>query len=490
MQQDRNRGTPLDGNPATSEAGTKHEPMVNRMDQFKCGRTGKDSTMSKLLDALYLVVLMICSPVLIARAWRRRKYRNGWPEKLAGKAPRQDSQRPRIWFHAVSAGEVMALRPIVRELRRRRPQWDIVISTTTVTGLDMARSTFDDLITFYAPLDFSWSVRSAVARIRPTVLALVELEIWPNWIAAAKQAGARVVVLNGRLTERSHRGYSRIRGLLGPTMRRIDLVAAQDELIAERFRSLGVPKERVMVTGSVKYDGVETDRANSKTIDLRRRLGLSPMDLIFVAGSTMEGEDEAALAAYQAARREHSQLRLILVPRHPERSDEIASRMERAGERVFRLSKQTSGVRADDSSVIILIDRMGELGAAWGMADVAFVGGSLFPGRNGQNMMEPAAMGASVMFGPHTSNFREAAEGLIARNAARRVADTAALTQALLADLADPEAAEQRGAAARAFVLAQQGATERTLGYLERFFDKPPPDAPHSSRTSHAIFAA
>ena len=160
-----------------------------------------------------------------------------------------------------------------------------------------------------------------MARVRPTVLVLVELEIWPNLVWAAKRVGARVAIINGRLSPRSHRGYQKLRGPLGPTFRRLDAVAVQTEEYAARFVDLGVPRQRVRVTGSVKFDGLESDRNNPKTLALRRALGLDPADLVFVAGSTMDGEEEAALAAYRAARVQHPRLRLVLVPRHAERFD-------------------------------------------------------------------------------------------------------------------------------------------------------------------------
>src|SRR3954447_25018718 len=227
-----------------------------------------------VLNLIYLAVIVACAPVLALRAFRSGKYREGWAEKVMGTAPVRIDDRPCLWFHAVSVGEVLLLKPIVRELERRRPGWDVVISTTTNTGLAVARRTFPDLVTFYAPLDFSWATREAVARIRPTVLALVELELWPNLVCAAKRAGARVAIVNGRLSHRSHRGYRRLRGPLGPTIRRLDAVAVQSEEYAERFVDLGVPRQRIRVTGSVKYDGLESDRNNARTLGLRRALGL------------------------------------------------------------------------------------------------------------------------------------------------------------------------------------------------------------------------
>jgi 3-deoxy-D-manno-octulosonic-acid transferase len=427
-----------------------------------------------LLNLIYATLLAACSPLLFFRSMKTGKYREGWGEKFLGRAPHRIGDRPCVWFHAVSVGEVLLLKPILEELTRRRPGWETVISTSTRTGLAMARRSYPDLVTFYAPLDFSWSARRAVSRIRPTVLALVELELWPNLVQAAKESGSRVVIVNGRLSLRSHRGYRRLRGPLGPTLRRLDAVAAQNIEYADRFIDLGVPRNRVRVTGSVKFDGLESDRSNRKTIALRKALGLSSTELVFVAGSTMEGEEAAALTAYRRAKASYPQLRLVLVPRHAERFEQVASWLAGQGERVVRRSEtETSPVPRvpGKPSPVILVDTLGELASVWGLADVAFVGGSLKPGRGGQNMMEPAAFGAAVMFGPYTSNFREVVEQLLARDAARVVLDAKDLSDALLADLDDPESAAARGASAREYVLAQDGASGRTFLEIDRLVD-------------------
>ena len=428
-----------------------------------------------LLNLIYATLLAACSPLLLYRSLRSGKYREGWGEKFLGRAPHRIGDRPCVWFHAVSVGEVLLLKPVLQELARRRPGWEAVISTTTRTGLAMARRSYPDLVTFYAPLDFSWSARRAVSRIRPTVLALVELELWPNLVQATKEFGARVAIVNGRLSHRSHRGYRRLRGPLGPTLRRLDAVAAQNTEYADRFVDLGVPRSRVRVTGSVKFDGLESDRSNPKTVALRKALGLSPAELVFVAGSTMEGEEEAALAAYRKARISHPQLRLVLVPRHPERFEQVASWLASQGERVVRRSEggapSIPSRPSRQAPPVILVDSLGELSSVWGLADVAFVGGSLKPGRGGQNMMEPAAFGAAVLFGPYTANFREVVEQLLSRNGAREVADAAELAEALLADLDDPESAAARGAVAREYVLAQDGASGRTFLELDRLVE-------------------
>jgi 3-deoxy-D-manno-octulosonic-acid transferase len=435
---------------------------------------GKDSPMPFVFNLIYLILLVLAAPVLLYRAWRSGKYREGWSAKVFGEAPLRIGDRPCIWFHAVSVGEVLLLKPIVNGLVRRRPGWEVVISTTTAAGLTVARRTYPELITFYAPLDFSWATRRAIERIRPTVLALVELELWPNLVWAAKRAGARVAIINGRLSLRSHRGYQKLRGPLGPTLRRLDAVAVQTEEYATRFVDLGVPRQRVRVTGSVKYDGLESDRNNARTLALRRLLGLNPADVVFVAGSTMEGEEAAALAAYHAARVHHPRLRLVLVPRHPERFAKVAAWLEQEGETVLRRSSVSPPGVPSQRAPVVLVDSIGELAAVWGLADIAFVGGSLAPGRGGQNMMEPAAYGASVLFGSYTSNFQETVAQLLLRGGARQVAGPQELTAALIDDLNDPESAAQRGAAGRAYVLAQNGAANRTLAELDRLVEIAP----------------
>ena len=427
-----------------------------------------------LLNLIYATLLAICSPFLLYRSLRTGRYREGWREKFLGQAPLRIGDRPCVWFHAVSVGEVLLLKSVISELQRRRPNWDAVISTTTRTGLTVARRTFPDLVTFYAPLDFSWSVRQAIARVRPTVLALVELELWPNLVWSAKKAGTRVVIVNGRLSQRSHKGYRKIRGPLGPTLRRIDAIAAQNQEYASRFIDLGVPESRVRVTGSVKFDGLETNRANSKTITIRKAMGLATAELVFVAGSTMEGEEAAALTAYRNAKLFYPNLRLVLVPRHAERFDQVASWLVGQGERVVRRSDGGPvSVPFDRSgpAPILLVDTLGELSSVWGLADVAFVGGSLLPGRGGQNMIEPAAFGAAVLFGIHTANFREVVEQLQDCGGVRIVLDAEDLSNALLEDLNDPESAARRGLAARSYVLAQDGASGRTFAEIDRLVE-------------------
>ncbi len=317
-----------------------------------------------LLDLVYLAVLIAASPWLAWQAARKGKYREGFAARLLGSVPQRTGQGRCIWLHAVSVGEVNLLGPLVAEFERRWPDVECVISTTTMTGMALARTRFAGRTVFYAPLDFSWAVRRAVGRIRPDVLILAELELWPNWIAAARRSGARVAVVNGRLSERSLRGYLRIRPLVAPTLRRIDLVAAQTAEYADRFLHAGARAEAIQVTGSIKFDGAQSDRHNPETLRLRTLAGLADDDIVLLAGSTQEPEERMALDAFCRFQAAYPRLRLVLVPRHPDRFERVAELLAASGLAWQRRTDlETAG--ADPQARILLVDKIGELRAWW-----------------------------------------------------------------------------------------------------------------------------
>jgi 3-deoxy-D-manno-octulosonic-acid transferase len=324
-------------------------------------------------------------------------------------------------------------------------------------------------------LDFSWAVKSALRRVRPDVLVLAELELWPNLIRAAKRQGVKTAVVNGRLSEKSFRGYRRIRPLVGRMLRQLDLIAVQDETYAGRFRELGALPETVHVTGSMKYDGAETDRQNRATRRLAELAGITDRDVVFLAGSTQEPEESAALTIFQRLHPEFPNLKLILVPRHPERFDSVAKLLDQSGlpwQRRTLLDQPTDEKASENSTFRLppsafLIDAVGELGAWWGTAQIAFVGGS-FGHRGGQNMIEPAAYGAAVSFGPNTWNFRDVVSAMLDRQAAVVVQNPAELEQFVRRCLTDSVYGEELGRRAQEFVKTQIGATERTLRLLEK----------------------
>ncbi len=420
--------------------------------------------MRYLYDLVYLAAIVLASPLLLRRAVVHGKYRQGWLQKLFGLVPRRDGDAPCVWFHAVSVGEVNLLAPLLAELACRQPRWRCVVSTTTMTGFATAQKKYPGLTIFYCPLDFTWAARTAVRRIRPTCLVLAELELWPNLIGAARRSGARVAIVNGRLSERSFNGYRRLRWLIGATLKELDLIAVQNDEYAERFLTLGVDRGIVRVTGSMKFDGAQTDGRNAATMRLRELAGIDSRDVVFLAGSTQEGEEEAALAAYRQLSHEFPRLRLVVVPRHPQRFESVAAVLDRSGldwQRRTRL--EAEGARS--TARILLVDTIGELGGWWGTASIAFVGGSL-GNRGGQNMIEPAAYGAAVCFGPNTRNFRDIVEQMLSERAAVVVANADELADFVRRCLADRSFADHLGERARKLVLSQLGATQRTYELL------------------------
>jgi len=422
------------------------------------------------LNCVYLLLLTTAFPWFLWQSFRKGKYREGFAAKFLGLVPRREGNETCLWIHAVSVGEVNLVRPLLEEMRRRRPEWKFVLSTTTMTGMELARKRHPDLSVFYCPLDFSWAVNTAMRRIRPNALVLVELELWPNLIAAARRQGASVTVVNGRLSESSARGYSRIRIFAKRILRGIDLLAVQDETYAQRFRDLGAIEETLYVTGSMKYDGAETNRNNEATERLRGLWGISEEDRVFLAGSTQYPEELLALDTHLQLVESHPELRLILVPRHPNRFEAVAEILDARGVRWQRRT-ELDCAPADPEARILLVNVIGELGAWWGTAAIAYVGGSMGP-RGGQNMIEPAAYGAAVSFGPNTRNFRDIVTALLARDAAVVVQDGAEMTAFVRQCLDAPDFRRQLGQRAQELVEKQLGATERTSALLESLVDQ------------------
>ncbi len=421
--------------------------------------------MPYLLNAIYLFLLIVASPWLAWQAARTGKYREGWGQKLLGLVPVRKSRSRCVWLHAVSLGEVSLIGPLVAELKRRHPDWDLVISTTTLTGHALAKTRYSEHTVFYCPLDFTWTVSAAMRRIRPDVLLLAELELWPNLIDAARRRGARVVVVNGRLSERSFRGYRRLGGLVRRLLTRIDLIAAQNEPYAERFRELGAVADRVVVTGSLKFDGAQTDRANPATTRLRSLASFAENDIVFLAGSTQEPEERLAIEAYKELAPRHPRLRLVIVPRHPERFVEVARLLSTSG-LIWEKRSQWNQRGGNAQVRVLLVDQVGELAAWWGTATIAYVGGSMGE-RQGQNMIEPAAYGCAVSFGPKTRNFRDVVSALLAADAAVVVNNGAELTEFVRRCLGDRDWAAELGRRAASVVASQLGATGRTVDLID-----------------------
>jgi 3-deoxy-D-manno-octulosonic-acid transferase len=434
-----------------------------------------------LLNLAYLALLAIILPV---RFVVRHKGVAGWRQKFLGLVPRRDGNRPCLWLHAVSVGEVVQLQPVLEALSGSRPDLELVISTTTPTGFDVARQRYPGRTVFYFPFDFSWAVNEALRRINPTAIALVELELWPNFVFAAAKRRIPLALINGRISQRSYHGYRRIYPVMRGMLRRINLLAVQSDAYAHRLIELGSDPASVHVTGSIKFDGVETSRTNPRTAELRQFFGLCGDDTVFIAGSTQDPEERFAIESYLSLCTKHPRLRLILVPRHKERFDEV-SQLVTQEFKLPLLRRSASHKQAPPSpgvtppgsapaSVppILLLDTLGELSSCWGLASIAFVGGSLTQ-RGGQNMIEPAGYGAAVLFGPNTWNFKDVVELLLSHDAALVVRSAAELTARLGELLADPARAAALGDRSRELVTAQRGATARTVELLGRVLPAP-----------------
>lgn len=460
--------------------------------------------MSLLLDALYLLALAVLSPWLVWRAVATGRYRRDLAAKLLGRVavPNPD-RKPVAWFHGVSVGEIHLLATVVAAFRKRRPDWLVVVSSTTDTGLSEARKRFAELPVIAYSFDFSWAVGAALDAVRPSLVVLAEGEMWPNFLHAASRRKIPVAVVNARMSPRS---FARLRRLAGPArrlmFRHVDAFAVQSPDYADRMRQLGVDAGKLTVTGSVKYDGATGDRDAPKARELRRVLGLSsgepastehtqraggvsppsesdapdasrlirganaPRSLVWVAGSTHAPEEAIVLDVFARLRPRFPSLRLILVPRHPDRFAEVAQLVERSGLPFARRSQVTAPL--PETPAVVLLDTVGELGAAWGLADVGYTGGSLDGQRGGQSMIEPAGYGVPTLFGPHVWNFRDAANRLLDAGGAVMVRDAAELERELAKLLEDFGLRERMGEAARKLVREQQGATERTLDVLDR----------------------
>jgi len=420
----------------------------------------------------------------------RPKYRAHLGERL-GRTPRFAPGRQRFWVHAISVGEVEAARTFVPALRGAYPEAEIVFSTTTLTGRHRAEKHFGDLPIFHFPLDLWPCVASAFGRVRPTAIIQVESEWWPNFFFTAARRGIPVICVNVRLTARGARGYRRIR----PIMRRVfnccSAIGVQADLYRDRLVALGARPQRIHVTGQMKHDGVTFADTVEGAERLAREVGLAPDASVLVAGSTGPGEEEPLLAAYRRARCTHPALRLVIVPRRPERFEAAAETIRSAGLPLLRRSEQVAGrgdapgatdcssigaagskstvwranrgtPHSEDEPPVILGDTMGELMKWYALADIVFVGRSLVP-LGGSNPMEPGSLARPMLWGPEMYNFPVEAPALVAAGAACEVAGADALANALGDLLTNPERRRQMGRAARETIRSMQGATARNI---------------------------
>jgi len=431
-----------------------------------------------VLDILYALALTVSSPVWLYRMIRHGRYLRDNSQRLCGAVPIRYGLQPIIWVHAVSLGEVNAARTLVDELHSQLPDFQVVVSATTETGMSAAERLFaPGHWVFRWPMDFSFAVSRALDRIRPDLVVLMEGEVWPNFLAACERRAIPVVIVNGRLG--ADKGYPRYRRL-GPMARRLfgrlTAVGAQTAEYAEMFGLLGVCSDRLHVTGMMKFDAAVTTDHIAGQDELAAAFEIGASDKLVVAGGTGPGEEEMVLSQWPRLKRACRSVRLAIVPRKPERFEEVARLIAQKGFGVIRRSERPDGCEEPvDRDAIILGDTMGELRKFYSLAHCVFVGRSLVP-MGGSDMIESAALGKATAFGPHTFNFPQAED--LAAHGCVRVQDSGELAEKLEEWLTDPSGAEAAGQAARRYVISQQGAARRNVEMICRALHRVPAAVP------------
>lgn len=443
-------------------------------------------------DIAYSLGLAAAAPFWLIKPSARRKVFSALSQRMGHVEPRQGAQTS-VMIHAVSLGEVNAARGLIEQLRAGRGDLHIILSTTTQTGFDRAHELYAkpdqklSITLIRYPLDFTSAVSRILDRLRPGIVVLMELEVWPNFLKQCEKRHIPVVLVNGRMTEPSFRKYR----LLGPVVkrmfRRLFAVCAQDPLYAERFAALGVPEGKLSVTGTMKFDTATVADRVAGDAQLADDLGLQPAILpggagerIWVCGSTGPGEEEIILRQYRRLLNQHAHLRLVIVPRKPERFDEVAGLIAAAGFDLIRRSQARQAKIAPHGSTLIppvvLGDTMGELRKFYALADVVFVGRTLVdlgPRQHGSDMIEPAALARPVIVGPFTGNFAEPVNRFREAQAILEVATGEDLGQAASILISSPDRAAEMGRRAQEVVMREKGATQRNLAVVMERLGRP-----------------
>jgi 3-deoxy-D-manno-octulosonic-acid transferase len=415
----------------------------------------------RIYNALWYPALPFALVAAGGRDQRNRRERLG---RAIAARPRNRGDSIRIWVHVSSVGEVEAVRPVVLSLAREIPGAAITVTTMTVAGREAALRRLAGIAACQlAPLDCALSVRGFLAQVRPQLVLIAETELWPNFFSQSARAGARIAIINGRLSERSVARYRMIRSLMEQTLALADLVLAQSSADADRFISLGARRGRVFVTGNTKFESGGTPNYDLR-LALRNFAAHRP---ILIAGSTAPGEERMVLNAWRSLADRFDQLALVVAPRHLERVTEVEEELRAGGVSWIRASSLSDSAAPNAGEKVLLLDTMGELRALYSRAAIAFVGGSMNPPRGGQNLAEPAAWGVPVLFGPHYENQRMVGNALIEGGGGRVVVDAAQLESTTAEWLADDALRRATGDRARHVVEQLAGAAASTLQHLK-----------------------
>lgn len=417
------------------------------------------------MRTLYTLLLTLFTPLIVLRLWWKGRVQPAYRQRIGERFGRVPAHPVAVWVHAVSVGESLAALPLIEALIARHGERRVWVTTTTPTGSERVRAALGTRVMHsYAPYDLPWIVSRFLQRVQPRQVVVMETELWPNLFSALRASGIPLTIANARLSPRSFKGYSRVAGFAREVLANVTTVAAQSALDAERFSALGAPD--VKVVGNLKFDLALPTEPHPLTATIARLWNADRAT--WVAVSTHEGEEEVVLDAHHRLLQHDAYALLILVPRHPQRFDDVAARIRAKGMACVRRSAlpenpDFSGQR--HPTPVLLGDSMGEVMAYLAAAQVAFVGGSLVP-VGGHNVLEPAALGRPVIFGPHMHNFLAARELLLGVEAALEVRDAAELDETVQALLRDADRRQRMGEAGRAAVAANRGALQRLLALL------------------------
>ncbi len=418
-----------------------------------------------LYDLILLASSVVLVPYYLVRGLRYGKTRRGIRERIGFFAPDRLAAlkgKRVFWVHAVSVGETRAAIPLVHALKQAYPECAVLISNMTETGHAVAETVREADLCLFFPFDLSWVVRRVLAQVRPAMLIIVETEIWPNFVRFGHRLGIPVVLVNGRLSDRSFPRYRRIRPLMAPLLAKFSAFCMQSDLDGERIRQLGADPKRVEVTHNLKFDMQAPLPDAAEILRLRDRYRLPPAVKVLVAGSTHAGEEEAVVAAYRQLLASGRQVVLILVPRHPGRCRLVAEMFGAAG-LPWALRSEIEGRQEQLAAGAVLIgDTLGEMLRFYAVADLVFVGGSLVP-VGGHNVLEAALVGKPVLFGPHMHNFKEISRLLLVVGGGIQVTDGDSLALEAGKLLDSPQACQAMGAKGRDLLAANAGATAHTL---------------------------
>ena len=434
-----------------------------------------------LYNITLAILLLLFMPILIPYLALSSKRRPILLQRLgivrSGPAFRQVTKKPKpIWVHALSVGEVLATFPLLDVIRNDYPDRPIVFSASTRSGHDIAQEKLKSIVDgiFFFPYDLPFSVKRIVSYIRPSLVIIVETDIWPNFLTEMKSRNVPVVIANAKLSNRSYIGYRRILSFSRQIISSFTAIGCQSQEDADRFRQLGIPDDIISVTGNIKFDQSVSSLSMNDIDNLRESLGINSRQLVWIAGSTHDGEETILQQAFAMLKKEHSDLVIVIAPRHPERAPSVARIFSIAGFSVSTLSELVSVIPQKTADAII-IDTLGILKKLYAIADVALVGGSLIQirGIGGHNPLEPAAFAKPILFGPHMNSFREIANKLTKARGAIQVTNFDSIFTTVQDLINNRERAQEMGQNAHRVFNANKGAVMRTMAIVSDQIESP-----------------